>query len=222
MAVDQHPPNDNETIPSPTVVIKEEKTEDQPPINQHPQNHDQINEQSEATHAPTVVINQEESQRIKIQRNRNTLYVPYRNLRCDIDGCSILFGWHQDFECHMADIHNINRPYQCPQCDKTYARRHDLFQHVERKHLKITYYKCQECGKQFYNKGRWIAHRRIHTGERPYKCDTCCQSFKQFGNLCVHKRTHTGEKPHECVHCKKRFSQSGSRNKHQKKCKKKK
>eukprot|EP01083_Nonionella_stella_P023365 64650_1 len=31
MAVDQHPPNDNETIPSPTVVIKEEKTEDQTP-----------------------------------------------------------------------------------------------------------------------------------------------------------------------------------------------
>eukprot|EP01083_Nonionella_stella_P076682 209091_1 len=62
MAVDQHSHNYNDTIPSPTVVIandhadascvaiKEEKTEDQPPINQHSQNDD--NEPIEPTHAP--------------------------------------------------------------------------------------------------------------------------------------------------------------------------
>eukprot|EP01083_Nonionella_stella_P076681 209089_1 len=64
MAIDQHPQNESETVPSPTVVIandhadalcvamKEEKTEDQPPINcnQHSQNDD--NEPSEPTYAP--------------------------------------------------------------------------------------------------------------------------------------------------------------------------
>eukprot|EP01083_Nonionella_stella_P038253 104085_1 len=95
MAVAQHPQNENEAIPSPTVVIandhadascvaiKEEKTEDQTPINQHSQNDD--NEPIEPTHAPihtpspTVAIKQEEdisnssnggseSQKIEIQR----------------------------------------------------------------------------------------------------------------------------------------------------------
>eukprot|EP01083_Nonionella_stella_P038252 104079_1 len=100
MAVAQHPQNENEAIPSPTVVIandhadascvaiKEEKTEDQTPINQHSQNHDQIfvcdsqnnDSEFEPTHEPIHTPNcPSESQRIERQRMRNTLYVAYRN-----------------------------------------------------------------------------------------------------------------------------------------------
>eukprot|EP01083_Nonionella_stella_P189575 701364_1 len=87
MAIDQHPQNESETVPSPAVVIandhadascvaiKEEKTEDQPPINQYSQNDD--NELSESIHAPihTPSTTVAESQKIEIQRMRNTLYV---------------------------------------------------------------------------------------------------------------------------------------------------
>ncbi|XP_069499263.1 zinc finger protein 583-like isoform X2 [Ambystoma mexicanum] len=67
-------------------------------------------------------------------------------------------------------------------------------------------YQCTECYKSFARKQHFIVHLRTHTGEKPYQCSECKKTFSQMHNLSRHQRLHGGEKPHQCTECGKCFS----------------
>ncbi|XP_028933919.1 zinc finger protein 777 [Ornithorhynchus anatinus] len=78
------------------------------------------------------------------------------------------------------------RPFQCPECDKSFV--------------------CHS----------WLSrHRTLHTGERPYQCPECEKRYSRKEYLLNHQRLHTGERPFHCAHCGKSFTLKRSFVRHQ-------
>ncbi|XP_062342795.1 zinc finger protein OZF-like [Osmerus eperlanus] len=105
--------------------------------------------------------------------------------------------------------HTEEKYYQCQQCNKQFAQKGNLVKHMKT-HTGKKPFQCQQCNKQFALKGHFVVHMRQHTGENPHQCQQCNKQFAQKCNLVIHMRTHTGEKPYQCPECNKLFTQSNS------------
>lgn len=110
----------------------------------------------------------------------------------------------------------IQRPYACNQCEKSYSLKGELIRHI-RTHTGVRPYACTDCEKSFFQKTHLITHRRTHTGEKPYVCSFCYKRFNRKDNLNGHQRIHTGEKPYKCIECDKSFIRKGDLNEHRRK-----
>lgn len=77
-------------------------------------------------------------------------------------------------------------------------------------------HECPDCDKSFKFVSALIAHRVIHTGERPYQCNQCgrCFSFRQ--SLDRHRHTHKDGRQYDCVICGETFQSLSARTEHKK------
>uniref|UniRef100_A0A3P9P0R7 C2H2-type domain-containing protein n=1 Tax=Poecilia reticulata TaxID=8081 RepID=A0A3P9P0R7_POERE len=93
---------------------------------------------------------------------------------------------------------NGRRAHRCNICGKFFHQSSHLMAHKVI-HSGDKPFKCPECGKNFGRASHLKTHRRLHTGEKPFKCTYCSKSFTQKAGLLAHIRLHTGERPFKCV-----------------------
>ncbi|GFR59293.1 zinc finger protein 354A [Elysia marginata] len=103
--------------------------------------------------------------------------------------------------------------YECNICSKTFLTRTGFIAHKV-VHTKEKPFRCNICGLAFSFASNLNRHNILHTGQKPFQCNICGKGFSQKVTLDIHRRVHTGEKPYLCNHCGKRFSDPSTLYKH--------
>ncbi|KAK3528123.1 hypothetical protein QTP86_023846 [Hemibagrus guttatus] len=101
------------------------------------------------------------------------------------------------------------RKYKCDECGKSFFQLCHLKKH-KITHSELKPYACTECGKHYRSKESYHAHLLSHRGQRPYKCQHCDKSYGLKRDLKEHQVLHTGEKPFVCDVCGKCFARRPS------------
>ena len=117
-------------------------------------------------------------------------------------------------------LHNENREkYDCPLCDKIYARKDNLQMHMmavhEGKKFQCTY---EFCKREFSNKKILKEHIREHKGDFPYKCEICNRGFFQSSFYNAHMNSHYGIKAFKCGLCGNQYAHSSDLSRHVQTC----
>eukprot|EP00088_Acartia_fossae_P031919 TRINITY_DN32700_c0_g1_i2.p1 TRINITY_DN32700_c0_g1~~TRINITY_DN32700_c0_g1_i2.p1 ORF type:complete len:207 (+),score=46.16 TRINITY_DN32700_c0_g1_i2:126-746(+) len=120
------------------------------------------------------------NQRWEIQ-NRN-------RYACDFPGCSSRFSRPGRLAIHQR-THTGEKPFACPDCDKSYNKKHHLQSHILRNHNSgpsITFL-CDLCDKQFVNKDTLRVHKKRAHDDSRYKCSDCEAAFGKRQDFQSHK-----------------------------------
>lgn len=76
--------------------------------------------------------------------------------------------------------------WECNLCDKAYATRGGLQEHMKR-HKGVYRYNCDICCKGFQVKDNYEGHMNSHMDYRPYACEKCQKSFSFRRSLMRHQ-----------------------------------
>nr|XP_019561159.3 zinc finger protein 883-like [Aedes albopictus]XP_029719964.1 zinc finger protein 883-like [Aedes albopictus] len=119
---------------------------------------------------------------------------------------------------HIRDIHGIDRPYICIQCNKGFHRRSDLKKHTF-VHSGVRPFACHVCGKSFSRNTNLTKHLRIHSGFKPHICNVCPRSFANKADLVRHQNIHLSlGKQFPCSKCNNTYARKDKLLSHERLC----
>ncbi|KAF0683185.1 Aste57867_24749 [Aphanomyces stellatus] len=107
--------------------------------------------------------------------------------------------------------------FVCEVCAQTFRFKGNLKRHQMTAHFGLRPFCCPLCPKSFARKADMQVHMRVHTGEKPYECGQCSKTFARISDLRSHERTHRGEKRFACPFpmCDRRFTRRVDLKKHE-------
>ncbi|XP_068003649.1 zinc finger protein 236 isoform X3 [Melanerpes formicivorus] len=136
--------------------------------------------------------------------------------KCEI--CLLSFPKETQFQRHMRDHEQNDKPHRCDQCPMSFNVEFNLTLH------KCTHNgedpTCPVCNKKFSRVASLKAHIMLHEKEENLICSECGDEFTLQSQLSIHMEEHrqelTGSRIHSCKSCKKEFETSSLLKEHMK------
>jgi uncharacterized Zn-finger protein len=106
---------------------------------------------------------------------------------CSVDDCQILFESQKELDEHKAS-HDKLYKCEYPKCEKSFSKMVNLRKHYKSHTKNEKRYICpyEGCNKSFSAYYSLTSHYRIHTGNMPFKCDICGKKFFDKANWQYH------------------------------------
>ena len=106
---------------------------------------------------------------------------------CVVDDCQILFESQVELDAHKSEHKKLYK-CKYPGCEKTFMQSINLQKHIKshRKNKKLFFCPFEGCNKSFSASYSVTLHYRIHTGTMPFKCDICGKKFFDKANWQYH------------------------------------
>lgn len=139
-----------------------------------------------------------------------TRHMGIKEFNCKL--CPKTFTTKKSLEAHEFTHNRESGKFVCKHCEKRFTAKADLTVH-ERFHTGDYPYQCEFCGKCYAVKSHYNYHIAKHQGVT-YKCDQCDKEFINRGSLIAHRFKHRDHMPHECSICKKGFTSPFKLNRH--------
>jgi len=102
--------------------------------------------------------------------------------------CKSKFKSKTRLSVHVQGTHGPKK-FCCDICEYKTSTKYRLKMHNEMVHENKKNWFCKACPYSCYVKSTFIAHMRIHTGEKPYKCKNCQEAFSWRHNLKRHAKS---------------------------------
>lgn len=115
--------------------------------------------------------------------------------RLSCPDCAFVTTNSYRLERHRLDSHETATTFNCGMCDFTSRWKREFYRHVRSEHYSAGPPFCCEFDACTFRSDKiqnLLAHRAIHTNDKPFKCDDCGIEYSLRWNLMVHKRKHSG------------------------------
>ena len=122
--------------------------------------------------------------------------------------CDLSFALFGEFKVHVNETHVQTKDRRCTDCFKLFDTTEELDQHYTLEHR----YECEICGKSFARLGYLQAHIEIHNGVSMFNCRQCNAGFDSEYSYKQHIKTHPNynkaKRVYPCQICGKTFYDS--------------